>query len=249
VKKYIVVVLGIALFVAWFVRDKPIETTQEKAMQSAVSDQSSSSISSSISSVNQSSLSSLSNQQNQSSSTSSVWVYQERLEKKIWRNSRGIFHDGESIEYEGYKLDRLEELANKGDLKAIDVLTKIELSNANVKRYDELVDLGVLHGSLTSLRLLSADKISKYVLSKKEEDLLEMFAYKEFQGKRGDLFVKSKIPVDYKIYDFYPTLEQAEFIDRRSNELMADYEKRREEMGLPPFDNSTLASDRELYGE
>jgi hypothetical protein len=248
-KKYIIVALGIALFVAWFISDDSIETTQEKPVQSVASDQSNFSIISPHSSTSQSSSISSQGQSSQPTSSSSVWAYQEPLESKTWRNSRGIFHDEELIEYEGFKLDKLEELASRGDLKAIKVLSKYEFSSGNTKRFRELVDLGAVHGSLDSLRHLGAEKIGNYFDSRKEEDALEMLAYMEFQGKRGDLFIKSKIPVVYKIHNFYPTQEQAEYIDRRSDELMADFEKRRKEMGLPPFDNSTLASDRELFDD
>lgn len=248
-KKYIIVVLGVALFAAWFINDEPIEIAQENTLQSATSNQSSALIISSSSSSSQSNSISNQIQPNQSSSTSSVWVYQEPVEKKIWRNSRGIFSDDELLEYEAFKLDKLEELASKGDLKAIEVLSKYELSSGNTKRFRELVDLGAVHGSLDSLRHLGAEKIGNYLDSRKEGDALEMLAYMEFQGKRGDLYIKSKIPVVYKIHNFYPTQEQAEYIDRRADELMAEFEKRREELGLPPFDNSTLASDRELFEE
>lgn len=243
-KKYILVALVLVLLVAWFVNNVPVEKTKENTMQSATSSQTSSLIISSPSSTSQSnSISTL----NQSSATSSVWEYQEPIEEKIWRNSRGIFNKEELIEYGGFKLDKLEELANNGDLKAIETLRAYERASGNVKRYEELTYLGVIHGSLASLRGLSTEKIGNYLTNRSEENLLEMFAYKDFQAERGDLFIKSKIPVDYKIYDFYPTLEQAEYIDRRSDELMADFERRRKELGLPPFDNSTLESDRKMY--
>lgn len=246
-KKYILMIFALALFLVLFINDDAAEVVQQET--SYYSTASSSSVSFVSSSTGSASSISHQGQLNQSSSTSSVWSYKEPLEEKVWRHSRGLFYDGELIDYEGYKLDKLEELASKGDLKSIEVLRRYERSSGNVKRYKELTDLGVVYGSLGALRGLSTEKISNYLLNRTEENLLEMFAYKEFQAKRGDLFIKSKIPVDYKIYDFYPTQEQAEHINRRSDELKVDYEKRREEMGLPPFDNSTLASDRELYGE
>jgi hypothetical protein len=167
---------------------------------------------------------------------------------KNWKRSRGFFSDVDLQEYQGFKLDKLEELSNKGDLKAIEVLREIERSSGNRKRYKELTDLGVVYGSLNSLGSLSTEKKGNYMTSRKEEDALEMFAYMELQAKRGDLRMKHMmIPSDYKYFDFYPTQEQATYIDRRSNELMADFENRRKELGLPPFDNSPSESDKELY--
>jgi hypothetical protein len=168
---------------------------------------------------------------------------------KAWKQSRGIFSKEDLADYQGLKIDKLEELAAKGDLKAIDVLFEYELSSGNIKRYQELADLGAVHGSLSMLRMLSGKAKVKYMDSKKEEDLLEALAYMELLGKRGDLYMKAKIPIDHKIFNFYPNEEQQKLIDMRAEELLADYEKRREELGLPPFDNSTLASDSELYGE
>jgi hypothetical protein len=148
---------------------------------------------------------------------------------------------------QGYKLDKLEELVNKGDLKAIEVLREYERASGNVKRYKEVTNLGVVYGSLGALRGLSTEKKGNYIISRKEEDALEMFAYMELQAKRGDYFIKAKIPVDYKFFNFYPTQEQASYIDRRSDELMADLENRRKELGLPPFDNTPLESEKEIY--
>lgn len=245
--KYIILVLIATLLLVWFINDEPMHLEKESTVKSQ-SQSNSIGYSSSTSQSIPSQLNPTSSQ-HQAMQHESVSSVDKQVMKKNWRQSRGIFDDGELVDYEGFKLDKLEELANKGDLKAIEVLSKYELSSGNTKRLLELMDLGAVHGSLNSLRYIGAEKKLKYMNSRKEEDALEAFAYLEFQAKRGDLFIKDKIPVDYKILNFYPTQEQASYIDQRSDELMADFEKRRKEMGLPPFDNSTLESDRELFDD
>lgn len=166
---------------------------------------------------------------------------------KNWQRSRGYFSEVDLQEYKGFKLDKLEELANQGDLKAIEVLTQFEASSSNWARHRELLELGTVYGSLKSLNRLAIEKVSQYIGSKKEEDALEMLAYRYLEGKRGDLYIKDKIPLELKILKFSPTPEQQIVIERRADELMADLENKRKILGLPPFDNTPEKSDKEYY--
>lgn len=176
------------------------------------------------------------------------WPSELSEEYKNWKRSRGYFSDVDLQEYKGFKLDQLEDLANKGDLRAITVLMEYELSSRNIERYRELKYLGAVYGSMRSISLLTTEKGSEYIKSRKEEDALEFFSYMQLDVKRGNLHTKyTKIPTAYKQFNFYPNEEQANYIDRRSDELMADLENRRKELGLPPFDNTPSEIEKETY--
>lgn len=245
-KKYAIITSLILLVALWFYSGQTEQLTQElditevdlinpSAASSVISSHSASSVTSSHPAI-------------QPKTISSDTVIEHSPGYKEWRQSRGYFSDEDLQEYGGFKLDKLEELASKGDLKAIEVLRKYELSSGNTKRYNELVNLAAVYGSLSSVRILTADKMGEYVISKKEEDILEMFAYANLAVKRGDLNTKyGLLEVYSKSFNFYPNEEQQKYIDQRSDELMVDLEKRREELGLPPFDNSPLESDRLKY--
>lgn len=49
-----------------------------------------------------------------------------------------------------------------------------------------------------------------------------MFVYLQLKAKRGDL--SEEIRINSKLLNFYPSTEQQQYIDKRSDELMADYE-------------------------
>jgi hypothetical protein len=138
-------------------------------------------------------------------------------------------------------------LASKGDLKAIEVLRQNALEAKNITRYDELVDLAVTSGSISAITLLTAKKWEDYTFSdgKKTEDLLEAFAYETLAFRRGDLTSDYRISAEY--YNFYPNQEQELYIEQRADELMIEYGEKRKAMGLTPFDNSPLASEKETY--
>ena len=145
-------------------------------------------------------------------------------------------------------LDELESLANKGDLKAIEVLRQNALEAKNHARYDELVDLAVTSGSVSAITLLTVSKLGDYMSpDRKTEDILEAFAYETLAFRRGYL------NADYRkftgIYKFYPNQEQELYIEQRADELMIEYEEKRKGLGFAPFDNSPLASEKETYDQ
>ena len=81
---------------------------------------------------------------------------------KNWWRSRGRFSDFDLQEHRRLSLDELEALANKGDLKAIEVLLQNALEAKNNTRHDELLDLAVTSGSLSAITLLTAGKLGDY---------------------------------------------------------------------------------------
>lgn len=168
---------------------------------------------------------------------------------KNWQRSRGTFSEVDLQEYKRLRLDELEILANKGDLKAIEVLAQYELAAGNSKRYRELVELSVVSGSLSGVTSLSVRKLGDYIISgrKNEADILEGYALQTFAFHRGNLDANYQQVA--KTYNFYPNEEQELFIDQRADELMIEYEEKRKVMGLPPFDNSPLASEKEIYDQ
>lgn len=166
---------------------------------------------------------------------------------KNWWRSRGNFKEFDLQEHRRLSLDELKALANKGDLKAIEVLRQNALEAKDITRYDELVDLAVTSGSVIAITLLAGQKLADYTSfdGKKTEDILEAFAYETLAFRRGDLTADYRISAE--VYNFYPNQEQELYIDQRADELMIEYEEKRKAMGLAPFDNSPLASEKETY--
>jgi hypothetical protein len=166
---------------------------------------------------------------------------------KNWWRSRGRFKEFDLQEHRRLSLDELESLANKGDLKAIEVLIQNALEAKNSARYDELVNLAVTSGSVSAITLLTASKLGDYISfdRKKTEDILEAFAYEAFAFRRGDLTANYRKFAGN--YNFYPNQEQERYIEQRADELMIEYEEKRKALGFPPFDNTPLASEKEYY--
>ena len=166
---------------------------------------------------------------------------------KNWWRSRGRFSDFDLQEHRRLSLDELEALANKGDLKAIEVLRQNALEAKNITRYDELVDLSVVSGSLRGITLLSGDKLAAFTSAgrKNEADILEAYALQTFAFRRGDLDANFRTFTE--AYNFYPNQEQELFIGQRADELMIEYEEKRKALGFAPFDNSPRAIEKERY--
>lgn len=121
------------------------------------------------------------------------------------------------------------------------------LEAKNSARYRELADLAVTSGSISAITLLTAQKWDDYLSSdkKKTETILEAFAYEVLAFRRGDL--SSDYRLSAENFNFYPNQEQELYIDQRADELMIEYEEKRKAMGLAPFNNSPLASEKETY--
>ncbi|MBK8187921.1 MAG: hypothetical protein IPK77_12155 [Cellvibrio sp.] len=163
----------------------------------------------------------------------------ELLNIKEWDRSNGKFSDSELNEYGQLSPNTLEELAKKGDLKAIQTLADHEAILGNTERSLELWNWAAVHGSTEALMRFAYRHGGDYVSSKRSEDALDALAYMNAAATRGDLFTKH-VHIDsfYRTNNFYPTAEQQAYIDSRSNEILKDLEDKRRNLGLPEFDNN-----------
>ncbi len=257
-KKIIALVSIAILFIGWFALDKSDENNALDV--EVVTPAHSSAAASSVPAITvnpelvSASESSASKYSSPSSTQSQAKVYDgwdDRLPEdyKNWWRSRGRFNEFDLQEHRRLSLDELEALANKGDLKAIEVLMQNALEAKNSARYRELVDLAVTSGSIGAIIIKTAQKKGDYILSDKKntEAILDSFAYELLAFRRGDLnmnYHKSAENVN-----FYPNQEQELYIDQRADEFMIEYEEKRKAMGLAPFDNSPLASEKETYDQ
>jgi hypothetical protein len=256
VKKIIALVSIAILFIVWFMfgksdKNDPLDVEVVAPIHSSAAVSSVAAIT-----VNQAPLlvskSSASKQASPSSTQSQAKPYDgwdDRLseEAKSWFRSRGSFKEFDLQEHKRLSLDELEALANKGDLKAIEVLMQNALEAKNSARYRELADLAVTSGSISAIRLLTAQKWDDYLSSDKKntEAILDSFAYEILAFRRGDLTSDYRLAAEN--FNFYPNQKQELYIEQRADEFMIEYEEKRKALGFAPFDNSPLASEKETY--
>jgi hypothetical protein len=157
---------------------------------------------------------------------------------KEWDRSNGKFSDSELDEYGRLSQNTLEELAKKGDLRAIQTLAVHEAVLGNDERSVELWNWAAVHGSTEALMWLSYGYKGNYISNKADDDALNALSYMNAAAKRGDLLTKHvHIESFYKTNNFYPTEEQQSDIDSRSDAILKDLEDKRRVLGLPEFDN------------
>jgi len=182
------------------------------------------------------------------SETETKIEYKDMPSLKDWRAAAGYFSDQELDEYGRLDKNVLEELAKKGDIKAIQTLSDQEAIAGDHERSRDLTYLAAVHGSIESIRTLRSYKTGEYISSKNPKDALEALAYLQVAAKRGDLLAKYDDPeIFYKVQEFYPNEEQQKIIDNRANEIMADLQKRRAELGLGEFDNRPPREQAEFF--
>lgn len=256
-KKIIVLVSIAILFFAWFMfgksdKNDPLDVEVVTPIHSSVaSSVPAITINQASALVSKSSASNHSSHFNTQSQAKPYDGWDDRLSEdyKNWRRSRGYFKEFDLQEHRRLSLDELEVLANKGDLKAIEVLMQNALEAKNSARYRELADLAVTSGSISAITLLTAKKWDDYLFSDKKntQAILDSFAYEILAFRRGDLDSDYRLSAEY--YNFYPNQEQELYIEQRADELMIEYEEKRKALGFAPFDNSPLASEKETYDQ
>ncbi len=167
----------------------------------------------------------------------------------LWKSERGLYSKADRqnySNYSNYSRETLTELANQGDLLALDVLSRVYLfEDKNNEKFNEVSDLAIVRGSLAPL------KYSTYHYRKQAERALDKNNSEEFQRNLSVAIFYTNISMlrgfnkevgllnDFlNKYNVQFNDEQLESLDSAAEEKYKQLEMKRLELGLSEFDNS-----------
>ena len=164
-------------------------------------------------------------------------------EVKAWVLSNGIFTQEDLADYRGYTEAQLKNLADSGDLKAMNILVGMLLARSNIGEAGSYLEKSIVYGSLDAIQLKSNFLAVQTEGSK--DGLLMSLALFRTLALRGD-WLRSKNAIDVfnstyeKIHGEPVALNDD---DRKKIYSIADlllnhWNDERSQLGLPPFNNA-----------
>jgi hypothetical protein len=173
-----------------------------------------------------------------------------------WMAERGKFTNKEREDYQHYDPKTLESLAETGDLKAIEALAGLHLSNGDRQSAIRYYEIGAVRGSTEAIEMLGimATPKSSIETEKRRPAALEALAINKVLELRGDE-ERFKMETDALI-NFYESFfneklnisfEDQDKIDQRALEIYNDWEAKRKELGLGEFDNSKPLGAKKFF--
>lgn len=184
----------------------------------------------------------------------SVATGEEGREIAHWQNERGYFYgDGDSWEnevsdYDSYSDEVLKKLAIGGDRRASLIIGKKLAHISSPDTWGEakeyLIEASV-RGYSASLIEIGNLKIRDFVMARNKQDYetsmqaaIESRAWFEVALERGDPYARSHIRSLNKMYKIEFTEKEEETVQKLKMDLFSALVTNREQLGLPPFDNS-----------
>lgn len=164
-----------------------------------------------------------------------------------WFESRGRFSPESLKDYESYDVETLNKLVSSGDLKAMNVLTHLYLSEKYLGsdgaiKAMQLSKYAAAYGSTDALQMYSVlygNAKQEFVSQKlKYDDLVEVLAWKNTAALRGDMTWNNVARFDIESSGVNLTNSDKLRIAQRSQEIYSELLANRKELGLGDFDNS-----------
>ncbi len=183
----------------------------------------------------------------------------EMLDLNNWMSNKGYFEKSDIDVYASYSEETLKELAKKGDLVALNVLTTKLVNSGNEKEATFYMNLAAIYGSTTALDNLTIYTSPRYTDNATEEQrrpaVLETLAVTKLMALRGDRSLsnvsRNSFTKSYKqLYDVDIALspEEQQFVDYRAQEIYDKFQEIRIAKGLGDFDNSEPSGMKKFFG-
>lgn len=182
----------------------------------------------------------------------------EMNEAKKWLSIRsspwGDAKENEAV-YKNYETSVLEQLSDSGDIVAMHVLADRYL-NEFIARGDgqhgielqrQTFSRAATYGSTWALNQIALSLSTEAALVNSPEQrrnmILDSLAYLDVAERRGDRLPKiTSRKLTLEEYGFSPSKEELEHIKNRANAIYDDMAEKRQELGLPEFDNNVPES-------
>ena len=173
-----------------------------------------------------------------------------------WFDKSGYKHDRDDL-YRSYTDDILNDLVNRGDIIAIDVMTTKAIQDGDRERAKQFAQKGIVYGSLTAIKNMAIFTRPEYAFYESSlPKLKESLAYLELLSMRGDSYnaeLSKSISLDLfnKHFNtsYQPVGDDAEWIHSRAKELYAGYEESRIKLGLGTFNNDTPEEVKKFFSK
>lgn len=186
------------------------------------------------------------------------FTYREQKIIKDWMNLRGYVNKNDQDIYQNYDGKILKELAEKGDLIAIDVLADRHFKKNDIQNGKNYLKLAAIFGSTPALSKLTAFSAPAFSGDKTEElrrsAVIETLAIAKVIEMRGDpgLAINAVNDLNNSYERLYGekqqlTLNNAD-VNARANELYGFLVDARRERGLGDFDNGYPKEVERFYG-
>jgi len=154
--------------------------------------------------------------------------------------------------YQSYSGKQLLDLAEKGDVNALQVIIEKHINEGNGAAAKPFVDKAIIYGSLNAISkaaIISSPPIyegTQVPYDESKAQLKESFAYNELLRFRGDdhaadVYKKSHLELFENIYGrtHSMSIDDEQWIQSRAKELYDQYQAERYKLGLGDFDNET----------
>jgi len=154
--------------------------------------------------------------------------------------------------YQSYSDKQLLDLAEKGDINALQVISEKYISEGNGAAAKPYVDKAIIYGSLNAISkaaIISSPPIyegTQIPYDESKAQIKESFAYNELLRFRGDdhaadVYKKSHLELFESIYGrtHSMSIDDEQWIQSRAKELYDQYQAERYKLGLGDFDNET----------
>jgi len=185
-----------------------------------------------------------------------VWIPGDKAQIEqvtSWLASRGWYDMsiGSQDDYKTYSKDTLEQLAENGDIKALQILAK----NAGSSESIILLSKAAVYGSVFALSDLANTVIAFDQLDatapeiEKKKVMIEAAAYGVVAARRGDFEPTPVSQIEYLERRYNVKLNEMDqlAISKRSDEIYSQLESQRIALGLGKFDNTIPPTVQAFY--
>jgi len=159
-----------------------------------------------------------------------------------YSEERGWISEEVSQAYENYPTEELEELANTGDLAAIDVLALRYSASGKPDEMNATWRKGVVYGASSHAVALAGGYVAKYGSTfgspeEKTESVIEGLAWYNIAIIRRDPYAEGFLEDDIKHLNLDLTAFSQDKVDQRTAEIYKALSEEREGLGLGAYDN------------
>ncbi len=176
---------------------------------------------------------------------------------KSWADQHGYPDKDDLKSYESYSRDILNDLAARGDLLALRVLTNESINKGDRETALKYIRKSAVHGStaaLETMTILTAPGYKDKTDEQRRLALLETFSVTQVMKLRGNKSLSQM--VDRELIMSYGsnhgraslTTEEKLYVDKRARELYDELQQERYKLGLGDFDNDEPFSMKKFFG-
>lgn len=180
----------------------------------------------------------------------------EFAEQVDWFLSRGNYAVSGESEYETYDMPTLMSLSDAGDVRAMQALAKLYLSDEYSKQYglkyaEAMYWKAAVYGSsdaLTELAIIEDSKRFGTIEDDTRKQIVESFVYYKTAEMRGDRFGYLTVgKSSMKKLNPSLTVDEKRYVEEKANVLYEKLRHERELLGLGEFDNSVPDAVKKLF--